>query len=831
MQSFAKCVALAFALCAALSLSPYAATAKSIRVAGQVVDYRAQPVQGATIILYSEPAQVRSVRRAFVKLAETRSSVDGRFELLAEKDGEWPPGTWWLLAYKKGLAMCWTTQDLGQRPSILRLSRVKPLGGVVVDETDRPVAGAKVQLCVKNELMEFGELPLPGPEDWHTRRTDKDGRFLFDNLPDDTTADFHVEAPGTARIWTFRDFGPKEGEQFPVGRTDIRITLPPEARIEGTVVDEGTGAPVSGVRVLARPRERPGARYYDEPATVDPNGRFFLSGLDAGAYLLDVIAPPDRSQEWFSTSPEVTVQHGQRTREVRLAVNRGATLEVVVREAASEAVVPGMPIHVFCARYACMQRTDTNGLARLHVPPGKCTISGYKEDYGGTADHEVGLEKGRTYREEMRLMAWAVHVSGIVTDQDGHPLPESSIVYWPYGHDFPADANGRFGYTYYTSGPGSRQTLLARHEASGLANIAELTSVSEGRRLNGQIVLKPAYTLAGRVTDPNGTGIPAAYVRVVVNSSSHNPHRLSTLTETITDVDGLYRIPAIPPAASDCYYAVVAHAPGYNEISVDPVSFQGPVGEPIHLRTLVLLPTDQAVAGTVVDANDRPLGGALVESPRLQRSWYREHEDALQPHRVVFTDAQGRFRIDALCKGPVEVTASAATAGHQEGITRTSAGEKNVKVVLGQTLSFARSLTGARLPSLAGFDLREPLPGLEGKAVLLCFLDIQQRPCRHVLSQLAERARELTKSNIALVAVQAAPCEAGEPDKLAGQYGADIRFGKVTDNAEDTQRAWGIQSLPWLVLADRDHIVRAEGFAPAALQQKVDELAGRPVPR
>jgi hypothetical protein len=100
-----------------------------------------------------------------------------------------------------------------------------------------------------------------------------------------------------------------------------------------------------------------------------------------------------------------------------------------------------------------------------------------------------------------------------------------------------------------------------------------------------------------------------------------------------------------------------------------------------------------------------------------------------------------------------------------------------------------------------------------------------------VLSPLAERAGELTKSNIALVAVQVAPCETGELDKLAAQYGAGFRFGKVTGNAADAQRAWGIQSLPWLVLADRDPIIRAEGFAPAVLQQRVDELAGRPVPR
>jgi protocatechuate 3,4-dioxygenase beta subunit len=831
MQSFAKCVALAFALCAALSLSPHAATAKSIRVTGQVVDYRAQPVEGATIILYSEPAQTSSMRRALVKLAEARSSVGGRFELLGERDGEWPASTWWLLAHKKGLALCWTTQDLGMHPTLLRLGRVKPLGGTVVDENGRPVAGARVELCVKNELMEFGELPLPGPDDWHVRQTDNDGRFLFDNLPPDTTADFHVEAPGKARLWTFCDFGPQEGEQFPAGRTDIRIALHPAARIEGMVVDEDTGKPVSGVRVVARPSARAGTKYADEPVGVDSNGRFVLTGLAAGTYSLDVAAPEGQPQEWFSTTSLVTVQHGQTIQDVKLAANRGGTLEVVIREAASEAVVAGVRVHASCDRCGCTGTTDANGLARLHVPAGRCTVSGDKEDYGGTTSHEVELEKRRTQREAMRLNAWAVRVSGTVTDPDGHALADSAVGHWPVWHIPPADAQGRFEYTYYSTGPGDGHTMFARHEPSGLANIVELKSTAGSRQLSGQIVLKPAYTLVGRVTEANGTAIPAAAVRLIVGSHRHDPNRVLTLTQTTTDAEGLYHIRAVPLPLENYYYAVAAHAPGYNEMSVDPVPLPERVDESVRLPALTLQPADQAVAGTVVDVNDKPVCGALVESPRLQRSWYREHQDALQPHRIVFTDAQGRFHMDGLCQGPVEITASAESPDNEQGVTYTSVGERNVKVVLGQTLSLARSLTGSRLPSLAGFDLREPLPGLEGKAVLLCFLDVQQRPCRHVLRQLAERAQELTKNNIALVAAQVAPCAAGELDRLAAQYGPDIRFGKVTDNAEDTQRAWGIQSLPWLVLADRDHIIRAEGFAPAALQQEVDELAGRPVPR
>jgi hypothetical protein len=823
MRSFIRFVALAFLLCAVILLCPCTATAKPVRVTGIVVDYRAKPVDGAIIMLYNEPREPSLGRRLLVKLAETRSSADGQFDLAVERNEEVFPGTWWLIAYQKGLALCWTTQSWGVRSSIIRLGRVEPLGGVVVDETGRPIAGAKVSLCVKNEMMEPREFPLPGPEEWHTRRTDSDGRFLFDNLPPDTTADFKIEAPGRAHMWTFRDFGAKEGEQFPVGRTDIRIALPPEAHIEGTVVDEDTGKPVSAVRVLARSRQGAGAGYCDEPVTVDPSGRFILTGLTAGAYVLDVVAPAGQVQEWFSSAPVLTVQHAQATRNVRLAVNRGATLEVVMREPDSEAGVAGVRVQVSGDHFTRVLTTDTNGLARLHVPPGKCSIS------GAYPDHQVELEKGQSHREEMRVAMEAVHVSGTVSDQEGHLLGGSSVMHWPFGLAAVTDAHGRFEYMYYTTGSGSKRTVLARHESSGLADIVELRDPSDGRRPEGKITLKQAYSLVGRVTDPNGAGIPAASVRLVLGSPQRFPRRISTVADLITDANGAYQIRAVPKPPDDFdahYYAVVVRAPGYNENSVDPVILEGSVKDAIEVRPIVLQPADQSVSGIVVDVSDKPVPGASVSTPGLRPYGYDEHEDTRQPHRQVSTDAQGRFQMGGICRGPVELTARAPAADSQEGVTYTLAGEGSIRVVLGQTLRFTKSLTGSPLPAWSQLGLSGSTADLEGKAILLCFVDIQQRPSRHLLKQLAERGKELAERNVVLVGVQAAKCEPNEMDKLAAECGQNIRFGAITGTLDDAQRAWGMQSLPWLILADKSHVIRAEGFAPTELQTKLNEVKG-----
>ena len=45
--------------------------------------------------------------------------------------------------------------------------------------------------------------------------------------------------------------------------------------------------------------------------------------------------------------------------------------------------------------------------------------------------------------------------------------------------------------------------------------------------------------------------------------------------------------------------------------------------------------------------------------------------------------------------------------------------------------------------------------------------------------------------------------------------------GMISSDAEKTRFAWGVQSLPWLLLTDAEHIVRAEGFAVNELGDKI----------
>jgi hypothetical protein len=691
-------------------------------------------------------------------------------------------------------------------------------------------------MCLKNEMMARTEIAPLVPESWFTTQTDTRGQFSFDNIAEGTTADFGVEASGRSPMWTFCNFGLEEGEHYAAGQTDIRITLPAEARIEGCVVDEGTGDPVSGLRVLARPYGRPGWDYCQEPAATDPNGRFVLATLTPGAYLLEVVLYEGQVQDWFSTNPVVTVEPGQVARDVRLTVNKAATLEVLVHDSATGAALEGAQITAFCHLFKRTVVTNAHGLALLHVPPGKCTISGYKPGHGGLVNQkELELSKGQTHREELLFPRMAVCMSGTVLDPQGRALSEAFVAHLRMlSASTYADANGRFKYTYYYSSTTGRlplkELVLARHHASGLADIVELQDPSRSGRFEGQIQLKPAYSLTGRVTDPGGAGIPAAYVRLLnVNSNGSYVKANGDLipcrdqipaAEVVTDANGVYHIRGIPMLPSDYYYVVAVHSAGFNESSLSPVPLAGPVEQPIHLETLILKRPDQTTSGVVLDANDKPVPGALVETPDFD--W---REDKTQPHRRVLSDTHGRFHIDGVCKGPLQISVLSPPPNREKGVTHTWGGENRVKIVLGKTLTFAKSLAGTGLPSWEELGLADSWTGLDNKAILLCLVDIEQRPCRHFLKQLAQRTEELARHNVAVRTVQAAKCAPAELEKWAGEFGPGLPVATITSNPEGMRRALGIQSLPWLILTDRQHIVRAEGFGLDDLSQKITDIA------
>jgi hypothetical protein len=135
-----------------------------------------------------------------------------------------------------------------------------------------------------------------------------------------------------------------------------------------------------------------------------------------------------------------------------------------------------------------------------------------------------------------------------------------------------------------------------------------------------------------------------------------------------------------------------------------------------------------------------------------------------------------------------------------------------------------KNLVGEPLPSfdriMPGFDPE----GTTGKMLLVCFWDMQQRPSRNCIVQLAKQAEQLKQEGVAVVTVQASKVDEKKLNEWVKKNDIPFPVVIVQGDEEKTRFAWGIKSLPWLILTDTERVVSAEGFNVNELDGNIKRL-------
>ncbi|MBN1359258.1 MAG: redoxin domain-containing protein [Sedimentisphaerales bacterium] len=119
-------------------------------------------------------------------------------------------------------------------------------------------------------------------------------------------------------------------------------------------------------------------------------------------------------------------------------------------------------------------------------------------------------------------------------------------------------------------------------------------------------------------------------------------------------------------------------------------------------------------------------------------------------------------------------------------------------------------LPGNSLPSFDGIDIDLPKEA-EGRAWLICFFDFQQRPSRQALLQLAGQVATLERRGVQVIGVQAAQTDHAELDAWRKDNQVSFPVGTVAAHPEQRRSTWGVRALPWLILADKEHVVVVAG--------------------
>ncbi len=824
---------------------------RAVTVTGNVVDYQARPVAGAQVAVVENGTEWDTqLQDARMCAPVGRTDESGRFEIAADVESV---RNMFVVARKSGLAFGWDRAPLqassaGRISFHLVLEKPATIAGTVVDAAGRAMAGATVRAVPKTcYLSRLNQSPISLPQAWLSTQTDGQGRFRFDAFCIDVSCDFWVQAQDRSCVPTFTpNYLPGCG--FEVGRSDIRLVVPDERRVCGRVVEQGTGTPAAGVDLeISRPRERSRREdvkdaYLPYRVRSDAEGRFIFPGVPEGDHEIRLAPPEQEPAAWVAEPISVVVGPDHLTDDVTFEVDRGGLVELIVRHAQTRKPIAGICVSLPNMSRRSLPRTDGSGLARARLRPGEAMalisngMPGNEEyrSWGlrGTGER-LTIKCGETVRLEVELEP-GNKIRGRVVGPDGKPVRGAPVQIHPpstgsrivsnIGDQFNTDEKGRFEYCCGDADPRGWY-VTARCDDKSWVGMAAFEQADQPV----QVRLGAPVTVKGTVTDEAGVGIAAARVTV----SGRLSGAVSNMTtETLCDVAGAFSLSGVLPPDEATVYRLSVDACGYGPKSYVEIEVSDQAGEVTDLGQIALATADASLVGVVVDANDRPVADIPIFLRRASR-------EVSQPAKTTATDEHGRFRFDRICKGSAHLQANFRSYPQGWCSTTVESGPEAVKLVLhpaSGTVGVGRRRVAAarstpQYVSLAGKALSQ-VEGLESlvpteagdKPLLILLMDQQQRPSRRLVQELVGQMDLLKAKGIEVVVLQVAKIDRADLDRWLAEEKVPFKVQIVPGDFDKQRYAWGIESLPWLILADRGQVVEAAGFALDELAAKIEGM-------
>ena len=645
----------------------------TVTCAGTVVDGKGRPLAGVAIEAYAWDVDRWRGAMAVRSLAKAVTTKDGRFSFKVRKRAVRMMSV--VLARKKGVGLDWVNWPGGlPGECTLTLSGETVLAGTVVDEAGKPAAGAEVRpiLMTRSGPLGVGVLACLAPMDLLVSRTDAKGRFRFTGIPQPATAEFAVVAGGKAKTLTYRR-GVRFG-RYHAGQTNIRIKLPDEAKISGVVVAKKTGQPVAGVRVTATGARGESALAFDV-VTTGKDGAFTIGGLPAGRCAAITLGPKTGLGKWAPAAARAEVKAGKTTGGLKLELVEGGVLEVSLRNAKANAPIVGgevmlTPLSRDGRRQPPSVFSGPDGLGRIRLAPGSYRVTtflvvGYERRDGG---QEAEIAAGKTTRLETKLYPLPV-LKGVVRDAAGKPVEGAEIFVSPSRlaplPGMPAvraDGQGRFEMTLRGGRLDDSAYVMGRAAARNLIGSAK---IGKGFEAPIEIKLAPGARITGGVVGLKGK--PIAGAKVSAFELGGGFWMGSPRFSVVADTKGRYEMSALSVGRR---YTVAASAPGHG-LSAAIVDIPAKLKGPVKVEKIVLKLANLSISGVVLGRDGKPIAGAMVFAAG----------DGQRIQQPTHTDEKGKFKIEGLCAGEVQISAQSPAVGAR-GSAEASAGETDVKIQL-----------------------------------------------------------------------------------------------------------------------------------------------------
>lgn len=641
------------------------------QVKGTVTDTSGQPVEGAEVQLHAAvegylPRELRLEAKAI-------TDAKGGFELPASaRYGRYS----FIVVRKPGLANGWV--EANQRPAEpIRITLTQPasVAGKVVDEAGKPVPGADVHATAvycsasaTSGRRSFHYLPRSLARQLYKTKAGDDARFRIDGFPTNAAVSFAASAAGKATPCEDSEMIGPGLMQCVAGTEDVELMLQATGSVEGKIVMPESSHPVPTAGLVL---DRGPSAEWDSGLEVwsKADGSFLITNVPAGLYKLGAVFGTNTLPEWVAESVQVAIEPGRTTTGVEIRAAHGGVLEVSVVSEEDRKPEPEVQLLVQSPNFRAWLNADSNGVGRVRLPTGIFSLLAYQ--YGAwTRNVQVTIEEDKTNHVEVEIPA-PVKIAGVVRRADGQPAANLEVrVISSYGliaENGVTDAAGRFEIEARRAQREMNLNccVLARDLQNNLAAAVDLEDMTNTLQLS----LGPALSYVGRV---ECQGKPVTnHVVALLFWVENNGLRIDGLA-TNTGVPGGFEIRALPPGRR---YGLTVSAPGCGQHS----NFELPSDEPqrVELEPIELKPANLKLAGVVLDAEDKPVAGAIVQL----------HGDQ-QPSASTRADRKGRFTFNQVCEGEAMLTAIlTGVYGADYGNATAQGGETNVVVRLGEHMS------------------------------------------------------------------------------------------------------------------------------------------------
>jgi protocatechuate 3,4-dioxygenase beta subunit len=640
---------------------------------GVVLDAAGMPVAAADVqvhegggsmmeLIRNLPKLLEMVDRDAVPVARAESERSGRFAFESIS-----PGPYTLVVRAAGHQLkthkiVMTSTGVAGGKLTVRLAPGAPLTGIVVDERDRGIAGARVACMAKNDMESvfFGR---------QYSLTDADGRFRIDAPPSQASLTVIVAAEGYPTLFA----------EASSGASDLRFVLVAGTEVLLRILEKDTGRPVEGARLMAMFADSlraAGNKATFASGVTDARGELLLSARPSKLQML-FLNHPERGNAMFNpmmsmmgqaatvlSGPKDTTVKAPRTElEFKLAV--GVTVRGTVKDKAGTALA-GVRVSTLGVMGAGgTTTTDAQGLYELknQSPPIIMVMAeapGYVQAPNPGA--MAGMMGGQASDGEMQrdiVLQRASSISGRVVDARGRAVAGVEVKMG--GGDGMAMLSGFMGGkqtitnasgAYVLDGivPGKNIHVMG-HATGYLTSKTGSFEVGPGVVQAPDLVMKDGSRIVVKVVDADGRAVRGA--RVEVSVAAKERIRWDILgsfrgfADVVTNAAGKAEILDLPDGSVTLTATKAGHAAGRTSLETER-SKQAKHDVELSLRQAVTL------EGRVVDADGKPVEGAVVQSLPGESA-----DGEFMPRVSATTDARGRFELEGLPATMVQVVATA----------------------------------------------------------------------------------------------------------------------------------------------------------------------------